>query len=127
MQKETILSELRFKLGLIRKHTTVNDILCAKFNLSYTMDTSIGHTFHVFENALLPIARTKDEENEFFTKLDVVNTEFNDDPLWDCSGTVWLRDGSWLELVISSGESKSVTFKYSWMPDIPEELINVID
>ena len=122
MQKETILSELKFKLGLIHKHTTLNDILCAKFNLSYTMDTSIGHTFHVFENILLPIERMEDEEIEFFSKLDIVNSNFDGDPLWDCSGTVWLRDNSWLELYIN--HDKSASFVYKWVPEIPDELIN---
>lgn len=122
MSNNTILSELKSKLNLIKIDTTLDDILCAKFNLCYTMDTPLGHSFVVFENLLLPIKRTEDEEIDFFGKLDIINNSFENDPLWDCSGTVWLKDNSWLELCINY--DKSASFTYKWMPEIPDELIN---
>ena len=124
MEKETILEELKFKLGLLHNKTTLDDIKCATFNLSYTTETTMGDSFHVLDKIFLPVLRTKDQEDVFFGKLDSVNSYFDDDAMWDCSGTVWMKDGSWYELVLPSEWANCITFSLHYPPDIPSELLN---
>ena len=122
MEKETILEELKFKLGLFFK--TLDDVKCATFNLSYTMETTMGDSFHVLDKIFLPVLRTKDQEDVFFGKLDSVNSYFDDDAMWDCSGTVWMKDGSWYELQLPCEWANCITFSLHYPPDIPSELLN---
>lgn len=107
---------MSYKLGYKRSH-----VKCASINLCYSMDAMFDNPIVVNELTELPLSRTHAMEDEFYSKLDLVSSTTNEDPMWDCSGHVWLNDGNSFTLRVTYGK---IDFVFNYTPPIPSHLLN---